>query len=210
MAIAKIAAGSEKRIPTTSKYLKVSKVSGELLAYNEEAGIREFYLEQNSIVENEGVKALSLINRTAEEVEIEYYLMDMKVTSGDTGTVEIKGPVTVDSITNGVSVNASIGSVEILPANTFIEFEDLTLTTAATRLVLSADSTRKEAEIFLHGDEYSEVRIGSNAISATKGRILKGGGGVVGSMTISGTDAIYVKKVSGNDPKIAIGVEKRV
>lgn len=210
MAVIKIAANSEQRVPTSARYLTIVSASAAFYAKNAEQGIKDFQLKQNTTVDTENVTFLTFVNNSNAEISVEYQVTPLRVLTGDTGSVEIVGTVTVDSIQNGVNVNASIGAVEILPANTFTEFEDITLSTNTVTLLLAADAQRKEVELFLHGDDLAQVRIGSSAISATKGRILTGGGGAIGSMTISGTDAIYALKVSGTNPKIAMGVEKRV
>lgn len=211
MANTTIAANSEQRVPTSSRYLKIESTSAPFYIKNEERGINEILLKQNSTVDTEDVGFLFFVNNTDTPIDVVYQVTGLRVDNGDTGAVEIIGKVTVDTIENGVTVSTSVGSVEILPANEFSELADITLSTTTKQLVLAADSNRKEVELFLHSStDLSEVRVGSTNITDNKGRILKGGAGNVGTMTIKGTDAIYVKKVSGTSPKLSVGVERRV
>ncbi|MGL1956290.1 MAG: hypothetical protein OCD00_03085 [Colwellia sp.] len=211
MAFTKIAANSQKRIPTTSKYLTIIKSSGALHVFNEDAGIKEFQIKQNNIVEMDGVGFLYFVNKSNVELEVEYQSTSLKVHSGDSGTVEITGSVVVDRIENGIEVATSVGSVEILPANSFTENEDVTVAANTKVLLLSADLKRKECEIFIHGADYCLCRVGSTNITNTKGRVAAGGGGVIGSIAIKGTDALYFRNTDAdNSVIVSLGAESRV
>jgi len=211
MPLIKIAPNSEKRVPTTAKYLKIDKSSGDLYAYNEDEGVKEMLLKQNAIAVLDGVKSLFFANKSNVELVVEYQNQSVQVLTGDSGTVEITGSVVVDRIEQGISVDASVGSVEILPANTFTESEDLNVNPNTKSLLLAADVKRKEVEIFIHGTDYCICRVGSTAITNTKGRVAAGGGGVIGSISISGTDAIYIRNTDDtNSITVSVGVESRV
>jgi len=211
VAIIKIAAGSQKRVPTTSKYLNIVKSSGALYVFNEDAGVKEFQVKQNNTIEMDGVSFLYFVNKSELELEVEYQSTSLKVHAGDSGTVEITGSVVVDRIESGIEVATSVGSVEILPANSFTESEDITVNSGTKLLLLAADENRKEVEIFIHGADYCICRVGSTAITDTKGRIAAGGGGQVGSIAISGTDAIYIRNTDDtNSVVVSVGAESRV
>lgn len=211
MPLIKIAANSEKRVPTTAKYLKIDKSSGNLYAYNEDENVKEMLLKQNAIAVLDGVNSLFFVNKSNIELVVEYQNQSVQVLTGDSGTVEITGSVVVDRIEQGISVDASVGSVEILPANTFTENEDMTVSANTKVLLLGVDVNRKEVEIFIHGANYCTCRVGSTAITDTKGRIAAGGGGVIGSISISGTDAIYFRNTDDiNSVTVSVGVESRV
>jgi len=211
MPLIKIAPNSEKRVPTSSRYLNIVKSSGELYVFNEDAGVKAFQAKQNNTIEMNGVNFLYFANKSGIELVVEYQSTSLFVHAGDSGTVEITGSVVVDRIENGIEVATSVGSVEILPANAFTESEDVSVLANTKLLLLSADVNRKETEIFIHGADYCICRVGSTAITNTKGRVAAGGGGQIGSISIKGTDAIYIRNTHATKSvTVSVGAESRV
>ncbi|MCJ8320430.1 MAG: hypothetical protein MJK12_12405 [Colwellia sp.] len=210
MAIAKVAPNGQKRVPTSAKYLTIIKTSGALTVFNEEFGVNEFQLKQNSIVETEGVKSLFFVNKSDVELVVEYQTTDLKVFSGDSGTVEITGSVVVDRIEQGITVTTSVGSVEIIVPNTVDDLVDIPLPANSKVLAAAADAERKEIMIQLSGSTFSTVRVGSVNVSNNRGRILQGGGAQVGDMTLVTSGEIYVHNTTNNALTLSVGIEKHV
>lgn len=208
-------AGEERAVQTGGLFLSIIEASSKFIVTGESVG-GELTGETGRQFEIPNIRQVTLINRSANTVEIEYESSNIKASNAGKGVVQVGNEVVVKRISEPMEVKANAtvndGNVTLNSTNAFASIHS-SKTTVAVNSGLEIFPARAAIgrkvllQLITNKSELGLVRIGSSELdtSANKGIVLRGNKAAVGSFEWETETSIYVFNASKNDIELAGG-----
>lgn len=208
-----LAVGQEKTIQTPGRFLSIINTTAQFSIESPDFG--ELAGKVGRQYELPDTTQVVLVNTGDTPVEIEYEVANIKVHGAGNGAVTIENEVVVKRIQEALSFEATIdtlndGKVRAIQANVINTLDDITIPSGQKVKIIDAnDVTNRVVSIQNISDTVTALRVGSTAVAAGKGKLMRGSINAIAESVIENTAEIYIHNTSGDVAKVSVTEEYR-
>ncbi|AWL11932.1 hypothetical protein HMF8227_01457 [Saliniradius amylolyticus] len=213
MPIKTINPGQELPIKTSGRWLSVINATGQFVVSAPEFG--ELVGKVSRQYDLASVTEVAFKNEGTDPVEVEYEIANIPVTGSGTGVVTVENDVVVKRIQEGISVSATVSSIEDgktrhIPANVIQQHPDVVIPAGQSKKLVDArDNTNRLVSVQNISGQMTMVRIGNSLVDGQGGLMLRGALDAPASTTVSNAAEIWAYNPDGQDATLTVSEEYR-
>jgi hypothetical protein len=208
MAIEIIGAGKSISIPTPALYLSIIGSTGNFEIYSPKIGLLAGRIGRQFVLD--GVAELEFKNSSANEIEVDYEIANIRIFGSGSGSVDIGNTPSIQRIIDPIDFEATVtfdtGTVAQLAGQVMNTPPHITVPAGqAAQIVAARASVGRQVDLQVISAEITELYLcADNTASNAKGVLCAGNFDFAGSATIKTESAIWAFNDSATDAKVAV------
>ncbi len=184
MAIYKLTAGETRLVKTSSRYVSVIELNGQMSIESPSYGLKPVRVKPGWQLDLEGIPEIYITNIDNADIDAELQDAGVRIFGGGGGAVSVTNKPVIQRIEEPVPFEANVtfngGTVGIISPDRLETLADKSCAISTGTMLVDAGADRT-ALIIQNRSETDSLRIGGNQVSPSRGFILEPGS----SMTLA-------------------------